>query len=161
MDQVLFQKSWKDCMAGWQVGVVWLFCFWAYFESSCECCFKVCKGQHSEVEVAGPLKDALVVLQEELAKDEPVTINGATTSTWTVYTDGAFEPDGEVRASVGGSACQTGWSGDGVLRFEAAWQFNVRSWKRQQAPNLRAWIFPILLALSVWQSHLLDAQIVF
>ena len=59
-------------------------------------------------------------LQEELAKDEPVTINGATTSTWTVYTDGAFEPDGEVRASVGGSACQTGWSGDGVLRFEAA-----------------------------------------
>ena len=45
---------------------------------------KYARASTSKVGVAGPLKDALVILQEELAKDEPVTINSATTKTWTI-----------------------------------------------------------------------------
>ena len=40
---------------------------------------KYARAGTSEVGVAGPLKDVLVIFQEELAKDEPVTINSATT----------------------------------------------------------------------------------
>jgi hypothetical protein len=48
--------------------------------------------------VEGALKDSLVVLRKELAKDE---VSRATTQAWTIYTDGAFEPNGRVKASVG------------------------------------------------------------
>ena len=62
---------------------------------------KYSRANTSKVTVEGALKDALVVPQEELAKDEPVVVNGSTTETWTIYTDGAFESDGSIKASVG------------------------------------------------------------
>ena len=143
------------------MGLVWLFCLWPYFDGSCECCLKVCRGQHFESRRAGPLKDAFVIFQEELARDEPVTINCATTKTWTIYADGAFEPDGEIRASVGAVLV----SPDGLVveRFGLKLPDSLTSEfeKDSKHPICELEIFPILPALRVWQRHLLNAQIVF
>ena len=65
---------------------------------------KFSRWSSSMVKVKGTLRDALVVLQAELAKDEPVFVREAVSMTWTrtVFTDGAYEPDGKVKASIGG-----------------------------------------------------------
>jgi len=63
---------------------------------------KFSRSPSKTVKVEGPLKDALTVLKAELAKDEPVLVREAVTKTWTVFTDGAYEPDGTVKASIGG-----------------------------------------------------------
>lgn len=47
------------------------------------------------------MKDALKTLQAELAKDEPVSVREAVSKTWTIFTDGAYGPNGKVRASIG------------------------------------------------------------
>ena len=52
------------------------------------------------VKVQGTLRDALIVLQAELAKDEPVLVREAVSKTWTVFTDGAYEPDGWLMRTV-------------------------------------------------------------
>ena len=122
---------------------------------------KYARASTSKVGVAGPLKDALVILQEELAKDEPVKINSATTNTWTIYTDGAFEPDGEIRASVGAVLVNP----DGLVLecfgLKLPDSLTSEFEKDSKHPIYELEIFPILLALRVWQSHLLNAQIVF
>ena len=122
---------------------------------------KYARASTPKVTVAGPPKDALVVLQEELTKDEPVTINSATARTWTIYTDGAFEPDGEVRASVGAVLVNP----DSLVLECCGLKLpdGFTSEFEQDSRHLiyEPEIFPILLALRVWQGHLLNAQVVF
>ena len=43
-----------------------------------------------------------MVLRAELAKDESVLAPEAISKTWMVFADGAYEPDGKVKASIGG-----------------------------------------------------------
>ena len=143
--------------------LVWFnsFVFGRTLKAAVSVASKFARASTPRVGVVGPLKDALVILQEELAKDEPVTINCATTKTWTIYTDGAFEPDGEIRASVG--AVLVNPDGLVVECFGLKLPDSLTSEfeKDSQHPIYELEIFPILLALRVWQSHLLNAQIVF
>jgi len=51
------------------------------------------------------LRDALVALRAELAKDEPVLVPEAISKTWMVFAEGAYEPVGKVKASMVVSWC--------------------------------------------------------
>ena len=53
----------------------------------------------------GTLRDALVALRAELAKDEPVLVPEAISKTWMVFAEGAYEPVGKVKASMVVSWC--------------------------------------------------------
>ena len=107
------------------------------------------------------LRGALLTLRDELAKSEPVVVRKAVSKTWTIYTDGAFEPDGEVRASVGAVLvddqgmvieCFGIPIGDGLLE-----DFLEHS----EHPIYELEIFPVLLALKIWQERLIGCQVVF
>ena len=107
------------------------------------------------------LRGALLTLRDELAKSEPVVVRKAVSKTWTIYTDGAFEPDGEVRASVGAVLvddqgmvieCFGIPIGDGLLE-----DFLEHS----EHPIYELEIFPVLLALKIWQERLIGCQVIF
>ena len=107
------------------------------------------------------LRGALLTLRDELAKSEPVVVRKAVSKTWTIYTDGAFEPDGEVRASVGAVLvddqgmvieCFGIPIGDGLLE-----DFLENS----EHPIYELEIFPVLLALKIWQERLIGCQVIF
>jgi len=122
---------------------------------------KYSRASSSRVMVQGALKDALAVLQDELAKDEPLVITEATTRTWTVYTDGAYEPDGSIKASVG--AVLVDEEGLVVECFGLELQDSLKEdfLKDSKHPIYELEVFPVLLALRIWQQRLNNCQVVF
>ena len=122
---------------------------------------KFARAPMPRVTVEGPLKDALVVLQDELTKDEPVSINSATTKTWTIYTDGAFEPTGEVRASVGAVLVNPDGLVVECIGLKLPDSLTSEFEEDSMHPIYELEIFPVLLALRVWQRRLVNTQVVF
>ena len=119
------------------------------------------RANSTKVRVEDSLKDALTVLQHELAKDEPLIVTEATTRTWTVYTDGAYEPDGAIKASVG--AVLVDEQGLVIECFGIELQESLREefLKDSNHPIYELEIFPVLLALRTWQQRLCNCQVVF
>jgi hypothetical protein len=119
------------------------------------------RSPSSKVKVEGTLKDALSVLKAELAKDEPVLVHEAVSKTWTVYTDGAYEPDGAVKASIGGVLVDE--SGLVVECFGLELEDSLRAefLAASRHPIYELEIFPVLVSLRIWQHRLKNAQVVF
>ena len=119
------------------------------------------RSPSKRVKVDGPLRDALTVLKAELAKDEPVLVQDAVTRTWTIFTDGAYEPDGAVKASIGGVLVNE----DGLVvecfGIELGDSLREDFLADSQHPIYELELFPVLVALRTWQHHLNNAQVVF
>ena len=122
---------------------------------------KYSRAGSAKVAVEGALKHALIVLQDELAKDEPLVITEAATRTWTVYTDGAYEPDGAIKASIG--AVLVDKNGLVVECFGLEIQESLREefLKDSKHPIYELEVLPVLLALRTWQQRPNHCQVVF
>jgi len=122
---------------------------------------KFSRSPSKTVKVEGPLKDALTVLKAELAKDEPVLVREAVTKTWTVFTDGAYEPDGTVKASIGGVLVNEEGLVVECFGIELCDSLREDFLADSQHPIYELELFPVLVALRTWQHHVENAQVVF
>ena len=115
----------------------------------------------TKVRVEDTLKDALTVLQYELAKDEPLIVTEATTRTWIVYTDSAYEPDGTIKASVGAVLVDEQGLVIECFGIELPESLREEFLENSKHPIYELEIFPVLLALRTWQQRLCNCQVVF
>ena len=99
------------------------------------------------VKVHGTLRDALVILRAELAKDEPVLVSEEISKTWTVFTDGAYEPDGTVKASIGGVLVNENGLVVECFGLEIEDSLREEFLAGSQHPIYELEIFPVLVAL--------------
>eukprot|EP00435_Cladocopium_sp_Y103_P067691 s116_g30.t1 len=113
------------------------------------------------VAVEGELRNALVVLQAELAKDEPVRVTPAVTDSWIIFTDGAYEPDGEIKASVGGLLVAPNGLVVECFGMELPPTLLAEFLENSKHPIYELEIFPTLIALKLWGERLKGAQVVF
>eukprot|EP00435_Cladocopium_sp_Y103_P052672 s2156_g16.t1 len=113
------------------------------------------------VDVQGELKDSLVVLHAELAKDEPVKVSPSVTDAWIIFTDGAYEPDGEIKASVGGLLVSPQGLVVECFGLELCSTLLEEFLENSKHPIYELEIFPALIALKTWGDRLKGSQVVF
>lgn len=115
----------------------------------------------ASVRVDGALRDALLMLEKEIAKTEPVMVRTSITRTWTIYTDGAYEPDGLVQASIGAVLVDDQGMVIECFGLELNDSLRQEFLEESKHPIYELELFPVLLALRVWQEKLIGSQIVF
>ena len=122
---------------------------------------KFSRSSSNMVKVHGTLRDALVILRAELAKDEPVLVHEAISKTWMVFTDGAYEPDGTVKASIGGVLVDENGLVVECFGLEIDDSLREEFLAKSQHPIYELEIFPVLVALRTWKKQLSNSQVVF
>ena len=122
---------------------------------------KFSRSSSNMVKVHGTLRDALVILGAELAKDEPVLVHEAISKTWMVFTDGAYEPDGTVKASIGGVLVDENGLVVECFGLEIDDSLREEFLAKSQHPIYELEIFPVLVALRTWKKQLSNSQVVF
>ena len=122
---------------------------------------KFSRSSSNMVKVHGTLRDALVVLRAGLAKDEPVLVAEAISKTWMVFTDGAYEPDGKVKASIGGVLVNETGLVIECFGLEIEDSLREEFLAKSQHPIYELEIFPVLVALRTWKKQLSNSQVVF
>ena len=115
----------------------------------------------SQVSVDGKLRDALVEVSFFLEGARPAKVHRSLAHTWYVFTDGAFEPQSECPASIGGVLINP--HGQVVELFgEVLPKSCVDIFTRDSVhPIYELEIFPLYLAAKIWASFLKGRQVVF
>ena len=75
----------------------------------------------------------------------------AVSKTWTVFTDGAYEPDGKVKASIGGVLVNENGLVVECFGLETGDSLREEFLAKSQHPIYELEIFPVLVALRTWQ----------
>jgi hypothetical protein len=119
------------------------------------------RSNSATVKVTGALHEALMTLGKEIAKTEPVVVKTSITKTWTIYTDGAYEPDGDVEASIGAVLVDDQGMVIECFGMELIDSLRQEFLEDSKHPIYELELFPVLLALRVWQEKLLGSQVVF
>ena len=105
-------------------------------------------------------KPLLRNLSEAIDNVKPLKISRCLSTTWIIFTDGAFEPDSEVPATVGGLIVHPQGSimeffGEGL---SASLTMDFTSKFRH--PIYEQELFPIMIAMALWGKHLFGAHVV-
>ena len=121
---------------------------------------KYARASSAVVKLNVELRDALQFLLEAMSEVRPLKIRKCLSTTWIIFTDGAYEPEAVVEASVGGlivhpQGAIMEFFGEG-LPTSLTSDFTADS----KHPIYELEIFPIMIAMALWEKHLTGSHVV-
>ena len=112
-----------------------------------------CRSCEKNVMVGSELKEALTLVRNLVEQSKPLEINRSLCRTWIIFTDGAFEPESDRPATVGGVLISPNGS---VMEC-----FGESLPDTLVAELLTETVLPLLLALQTWGNIISGSPVVF
>ena len=122
---------------------------------------KACRVNDRHIHIGPDLKEALSHLKHTLEESKPMEISKSLCTTWIVFTDGAYEPSSQRKATIGGVLISP--SGAVVECFGECLNENLLAELLTESshPIYELEVLPVLFATSVWRHFLQGCPVVF